>query len=141
MIVQYGFWYISLCGAIFITLPCLLGILLIRKFLGSNAPSNPLLWFSCLFPFALGGISFSAYPVFTYLPINEAVVVLVSFLLIGTTSTIAISIALGTKGLESGPSSAPTIFKLAKLGIAGAFGYALYILPEGDTNSFTLAGK
>jgi tetratricopeptide (TPR) repeat protein len=140
MIVQYGFWYISLCGAIFITLPCLLGILLIRKFLGSNAPDNPLLWFSCLFPFTLGGISFSTYPAFTYLPFNEAVVVLVSFLLIGTTSTIAISIALGTKGLESGPSSAPTIFNLAKLGIAGAFGYALYILPEGDTNSFTLAG-
>ena len=140
MIVQYGFWYISMCGAIFITLPCLLGILLIRKFLGTNSPNNPLLWFTCLFPFALGGISFSAYPVFTYLPFNEAVVVFASFLLIGTTSTIAISIALGTKGLEGGSSLGPSVFNLAKLGIAGAFGYALYILPEGDTNSFTLAG-
>ena len=140
MIVQYGFWYISMCGAIFITLPCLLGILLIRKFLGTNSPNNPLLWFTCLFPFALGGISFSAYPVFTYLPFNEAVVVFASFLLIGTTSTIAISIALGTKGLEGGSSYGPSVFNLAKLGIAGAFGYALYILPEGDTNSFTLAG-
>ncbi|MDC1309816.1 AAA family ATPase [Opitutales bacterium] len=140
MIVQYGFWYICMCGAIFITLPCLLGILLIRKFLGTNSPNNPLLWFTCLFPFALGGISFSAYPVFTYLPFNEAVVVFASFLLIGTTSTIAISIALGTKGLEGGSSYGPSVFNLAKLGIAGAFGYALYILPEGDTNSFTLAG-
>ena len=122
-----------MCGAIFITLPCLLGILLIRKFLGTNSPNNPLLWFTCLFPFALGGISFSAYPVFTYLPFNEAVVVFASFLLIGSnSSTIAISIALGTKRFwRVVPSSAPSVFNLAKLGIAGAFGYALYILPEG----------